>query len=161
MSEYRNFEVDFISCSLELIKQYEDHVMPNVPHQSQYEVTLLINCLLGLLVLPKERHLSKIPDTPLTQTPEWGIQPNHIVNAGKNCEGERRMADTITLRQVVTDMRHSVAHILFKPYGDGQQIKDIELRTDRSKFKAKLSVTEFKSFVQKLAEAVIDRGAGA
>jgi hypothetical protein len=161
MGKYEKFEVDFVTRSREIIDQYDLHVLPNVDANKQYEVTLLINCLLGLLVLPKERHLNKIPNVPLSNLNGWGIKSTHIIKPGKNCDGEQRQADTITLRQVVIDMRHSVAHILFETYGVGALIEDIEFRTDRSRFKAKMPVSEFRVFVQKIAEVVTDRGTGA
>ena len=112
-------------------------------------------------MLPKERRLSKLPNVAVSKLKGWGICEANILGPGKNCEGERRRSETITLKRVVTDLRHSVAHILFKTYGNGTDINEIEFKTDRSKFKAKVTVDEFTTFVKKLAKVVTVRSTGA
>lgn len=52
-----NFQVvecDFIRRTLKVIDQYDEFVMPSIAEDQQFEVSLLINCLTGLLVLPFE-----------------------------------------------------------------------------------------------------------
>ena len=51
--EYRDeFERDFMLRTLDIIKDY----------QGKYDATLVINCLLGLLIVPRETSLyAKIP----------------------------------------------------------------------------------------------------
>lgn len=72
--EYEIFERDFIVRTLKIIRQYEKYV----PVSEQFEVTLLINCLLGLLVLPKERCYVDIPDVPIEELEGWGLRADHI-----------------------------------------------------------------------------------
>ena len=56
--EYREpYAREFILRTLSIIEQYETHV-PSGPEK--YEQTLLLNCLLGLLVLPSETQLKTI-----------------------------------------------------------------------------------------------------
>jgi len=149
------FDVDFIKRSREIIEQYDKYVLPNVAAASQYEVTLLINCLLGLLILPKERKRHKIPDLPIAGLPDWGIRTDYITKPGKDCVGRPRTAEYLTVLELVTDLRHSVAHILFKPLGDGKDITHLEFHTDRSKVKLNVPVTDFRVFVKKLADCVL------
>lgn len=59
--EYENFGRDFIARTLIILNQYETLVMVNIAESEQFEVTLLLNCLLGLLVFPKERFYKNIP----------------------------------------------------------------------------------------------------
>ena len=54
MNYKSKFELDFMSRSREIIEQY----------QGPYDATLLINCMLGLLVVPKETLFSDIPLIP-------------------------------------------------------------------------------------------------
>jgi hypothetical protein len=54
MVDYLRIECEFISRTLELLKQYKKLAMPDLAPKEQYEVTLLINCLLGLLVFPQQ-----------------------------------------------------------------------------------------------------------
>lgn len=67
------FAKSFMGRTLEIVQGY------NGP----YEATLLINCILGLLVLPKEALLDKIPTTSLALSNEWGIQLSCIKILGK------------------------------------------------------------------------------
>jgi hypothetical protein len=57
---YTQIEVDFIERTLELIDQYETY-RADLPPDKQYNHTLLINCLVGLIILPKEKTYSRIP----------------------------------------------------------------------------------------------------
>ncbi len=155
MSEPKVFDVDFIKRSLEIIQQYDKYVMSHVDVASQYEVTLLINCLLGLLILPKERQRHKIPDLPLVDLPDWGILTDHITKPGKDCAGKPRKAECLTVLELVTDLRHSVAHILFRPLGDGKDITRLKFRTDRSKIELNVPVKDLRIFVEKLANCVL------
>ena len=52
--EYVNLEIDFIDRTLKILKQYEDRLAEK-EHNERFEITLLINCLLGLLIVPKEK----------------------------------------------------------------------------------------------------------
>ncbi|HHT9134830.1 MAG TPA: HEPN family nuclease [Candidatus Avalokitesvara rifleensis] len=125
--EYTVFERDFIVRTLKIIDQYEECVMPRVPEPEQFEVTLLINCLLGLLVLPKERCHVNIPDEPINELDKWGLKAEYIINPGIG-----RSKDRLTLRQVVKDMRNSVAHLLIHVTGKEEKITHIEFSTDRT-----------------------------
>ena len=60
MGNYYERDIDFIKRTLDLVHQYED-IRINFPWDKQYNHTLLINCLLGLIVLPREKALSHIP----------------------------------------------------------------------------------------------------
>ncbi|MFW5332204.1 HEPN family nuclease [Hydrogenophaga sp. ZJX-1] len=71
--EYENdFELSFMQRTLDLVKEYND---PN-------EATLLINCLLGLLILPKESLNNSIPSIDFDNLAEWGIQSSSIKALG-------------------------------------------------------------------------------
>lgn len=141
--EYEIFERDFIVRTMEIIRQYETHV----PSDEQFEVTLLINCLLGLLVLPKERCYVDIPDVPIGQIEGWGLRAEHI-KGGKYH----------TLKEIIRGMRNSVAHVRFRAIGDGSEITDLEF-SDRSGFLAVVPVKCLKDFVIKLSQSVKGNGA--
>ena len=128
--EYETVERDFVLRSIKIIEQYEEHVRPRVPTEQYYDVTLLLNCLLGLIVLPFEHSKRKqgnpqFPeifsgdDTPISElSKDWGIGELKIerfkIN-GKNIDGNE-----ITLRKIVAMFRHSMAHSQF---GDGGKIQ--------------------------------------
>ena len=54
MGNYYQLEIDFVRRTLDLIEQYE-HLKDQFPFEQQFNHTLLTNCLLGLIVLPKEK----------------------------------------------------------------------------------------------------------
>ena len=75
MGNYYQLEIDFVRRTLDLIEQYE-HLKDQFPFEQQFNHTLLTNCLLGLIVLPKEKALSYIPKTRIAfvkALDEWGI----------------------------------------------------------------------------------------
>jgi len=75
MGNYYQLEMDFVDRTLKLIDQYDEYRM-RLPFEEQYNHTLLINCLLGLIVLPKEKALRYIPKERIAfvkALKEWGI----------------------------------------------------------------------------------------
>lgn len=65
MGNYRNFEQDFVARTIELIEQYNQLIVDE-PFERQFNYTLILNCLLGLIVMPKERAINTIPNERLT-----------------------------------------------------------------------------------------------
>ncbi len=53
MGNYRNFEQDFVARTVELIEQYNQLIVDE-SFERQFNYTLTLNCLLGLIVMPKE-----------------------------------------------------------------------------------------------------------
>ena len=103
MANYKDLEYEFVERTLALISQYES-IIYNYEFAEQYNHTLLINCLLGIIVMPKERIISFIPNDRLTNTlkEEIGISCS-IINP------------TIrTLRELITELRNSIAHFDLK-----------------------------------------------
>ena len=74
MSYNSDFEQAFIERSLILVQQYK----------GPFDATILLNCLLGLLVVPKESCLAAIPLVPISELEKWGINPNAIKSFGKS-----------------------------------------------------------------------------
>lgn len=103
MGNYKDLEYEFVERTLALIRQYEG-IWPQFDYKEQYNYTLLINCLLGLIVMPKERIVSYIPKENLT--PETknkiGLKSSWINNDIKN------------LKDLIITLRHSIAHFDIK-----------------------------------------------
>ncbi|UII26906.1 hypothetical protein LVD15_00270 [Fulvivirga maritima] len=116
MGNYKRIEFDFINRTLALISQYENN-LHKYPYEEQYNYTLLINCLLGLIVMPKEKVISHIPNGRLTKEllQEMGLEESQI------------NPDIIDLRDLIMKLRHSVAHfdIRVKSYDDCDRIDEI------------------------------------
>jgi len=125
--EYEIIERDFVIRSLLILQQYEQHVKPFTPTDKHFEVTLLLNCLLGLIILPfehlaREQNNNKLPEiceedeTPINKLDsEWGLDNLRIekikINGREYAEAET------TLRIIVAMFRHSMAHGRFKDGG--------------------------------------------
>ena len=132
-----DFARSFMRRTLELVTGYEG------PH----DATLLVNCLLGLLIVPKEELIEKIPSIEFDGIADWGIRPGSIKKFGK-CEfGHEHRPN---LRQLVRRLRNSVAHFRIQPQHVAGQVAGYSFR-DQNGFHAEVSLTEIKDFVSKLA----------
>jgi len=99
MGNYTDIEYEFVERTLALITQYEK-VMYQYPPAEQYNHTLLINCLTGLVVMPKERTINAIPKDRLLSHVKKDMGLCHTwINP-----------DITTLRDFMVNLRHAVAH---------------------------------------------------
>lgn len=103
------FARDFMHRTLTIAQEY---VGP-------FEATLPINCLLGLLVVPKETLIDKIPQSPFERLSDWGILPKSIKRFGKCDYGHEHSPN---LRQLVRRMRNAVAHFRIDPVHKGGEV---------------------------------------
>lgn len=132
------FEKDFMKRTLDLVKNY----------RGEFDATLLLNCLLGLLIVPRETSLQKIPADPIANLTNWGISPASIISFGRR---NRSNEYPDTLRGVVYSLRNSVAHFRIVPVQENRSVKGFRF-SDMSGFKAVIDVSEMRTFVGKLAE---------
>lgn len=137
MSYNSDFERAFIERSLALVKEYKGHL----------DATLLLNCLLGLLVVPKESCLAAIPLVPITEFEKWGINPSAIKARGK-WKGEND--NPTNLRGFVWKLRNAVAHFRFKPVPERGEVTAFNFK-DQSGFEATVPLDELRVFVEQLA----------
>ena len=150
------FDYEYTRRTLELV------------HQSgagPYEVANLINCLLGLLLVPKDSVFAALPDVPVKGLRSWGITRNSIrkfsvARKGNSRNGRKRRstsngrnghADGPTLRQLVEQLRTAVAGGTLKPRIANNRFVGLELR-DGQGFHMVLTTLELKRFVRKLAQ---------
>ncbi|HST62670.1 MAG TPA: HEPN family nuclease, partial [Longimicrobium sp.] len=88
------FERDFMRRTLRIVQDYS----------GASEATLLLNCLVGLLIVPKERFLDRIPLDPLSWLQHWGISPTSIHEAAKITKANPAPE---TLRGIVHSLRNA------------------------------------------------------
>jgi hypothetical protein len=135
--EYQQqFERDFMRRTLSLVK----------PYQGPHDATLLLNCLLGLPIVPKEASIEKIPADPVSDLQKWGISPRAIKSYGN-----RREPKPDTLRGIVWSLRNAVAHFNFEPLHKGRVVTGFSF-SDRSGFAASIDISEMREFVERLAK---------
>lgn len=139
MNESETFERAFVQRTLSILQVYH----------GPYEMTLLQNCLLGLLVVPRETSLRyAIPHEPLSQFERWGIRPDSIHHWGKTRDGHDRPH---TLYQFIRGLRNAVAHFGVSPLAQGDRVVGFHFKGDGG-FEATLSSEEIRSFAKTLAE---------
>ena len=137
MSFKSDFDRAFMKRSLEIVQTY------NGP----YDATILLNCLLGLLIVPKERCLKAIPLDSIDDLAEWGISPSAIQDFGTT---NGKDDDPHTLRGIVWHLRNAVAHFRFEPGPPTGEVKAFYF-SDGSGFKARIDLAEMRAFVERLA----------
>ncbi|MEZ4619249.1 MAG: HEPN family nuclease [Caldilineaceae bacterium] len=157
MTDYKVIELDFIRRTIAILDQYDSHVRGNVSPGEEYEVTLLLNCLLGLLIYPHHLATEKKWGSWLTNDkvkdagPEWGINLDNIKCAGHKIDNKAAKKlqpciacnrkpelpyvtidkDNLTIRQLVRQLRNAVAHPSFRTEPDGNgtdQIHAVEFK---------------------------------
>ena len=83
MSHYKQQEFDFIQRTKSIIEQYE---IFQISDNEKFEITLFLNCLVGLFILPQQHWFDSL-STDLISKKEWGIDKTHISFIKK---GERK-----------------------------------------------------------------------
>lgn len=139
MGNYQNFEIDFINKTLSLISQYEGFVHSQ-KFENQYNYTLLMNCFLGLIVMPKERSVTHLPnDRIISQLKvDMGLVESEI------------STKITTLRQLIIELRHSIAHFDFDivSLNDDFLVDEIVFNDESEQFIARIKATEMLPFLR-------------
>jgi hypothetical protein len=131
MEYEEEFERSFMLRTLKIVQEYA----------GPYDATLLLNCLLGLLIVPRQAMLDRVPNTPLADIQTWGISPSAVQSFGKGRDP--------TLRGLVLSLRNSVAHFRFRPQQRNGTVSGFRFH-DTNGFKARISLKEMREFVEKL-----------
>jgi hypothetical protein len=109
-----------------------------------YEVTQLVNSLLGLLVFPQQEFVDRIPEKTLDQLRQDGWP---IPNVRGNF---RQVSD---LRQLIRYLRNAIAHFNVQFLGDGQgQIRGLRVWNEKRSVKtweAELSVDDIRGIAER------------
>lgn len=145
MSYYLQQEFDFVERTKKILEQY-DKIDFSKNKNEKYEVTLLLNCFVGLLILPKEHWFVNLP-TSLIEEKEWGISPSHI----KIIEG-----DVKSVKEVARHFRNSVAHYRFEVFSNEKgKISSIKfedfLDKNTKTFEAEIPIENIKLFLNKFS----------
>jgi hypothetical protein len=147
--DYQHLVYDFAERTrhnLEVIRQ--QHVEGN----DVFEVTQLINSMLGLLVLPKEHYYQSIPTTPLEQLRKEGW-PEPVLSGNLKAHSD--------LRDLIRLLRNSVAHFNIEFTESGGHIDGVVLsnkRDGKTTWKAALSLTELEDITDRFIDLILSQG---
>ena len=168
MTDYARMEVDFIRRTLEIIDQYKELVHSRVDKDQEYEVTLLMNCLLGLLLYPQQLAHQRSWQEWLNQNVQdnvshWGLSEEMVHSAGY-LNDNRTEIDyyQLTLRNLIRQIRNTAAHARFhvrnSADADGQ-IGEVEFWDEgrTNGFHLIISVANLEIFVRRLAQSALDQ----
>ena len=97
--DYQNLVVDFASRTAINLKSLKD-LRESQPDAEIYEVTQLINSMLGLLVFPKEKYFEQLPLIPFNELESNGWA---IPKLESGCEIKN-------LRELIRFLRNAITH---------------------------------------------------
>lgn len=123
--------MDFIDRTVHIIENYT----------GPYGVTLLINCLLGLIILPKERDYNNISKK--LEFCDLGIR--HEIKSWGTVPAKER-----TAFHVLRCIRNSVAHFQMEMLWEDGEIRALRFH-DQAGFVAEFAIDRLKEFVLCLA----------
>lgn len=148
--DYDSLLQDFARRTALNLKAVESIQRDN-PDAEVFEVTQLVNSLLGLIVFPKERYHNSIPELSLEELVKDGWPAPRV-------QGEwQTPAD---LRSLMKYLRNAVAHfnIEFEAAGGqitGVRIWNVDLESKRKNWEARYTVWELRVLVEKAVEMLI------
>lgn len=137
---YHNVVQDFAQRTRQNLEFVETHARQN-PDATLFEVTQLINSLLGLLVFPQQRFYRSIPEIPLSQLSNEGWPSISTLVGTSSCNN---------LRDLMRYLRNAVAHFQIKFIADEttNQITGLELwniRRNEENWRIQLTIEELRS----------------
>ena len=132
------------------------------------EVTMLVNSMLGLLVLPREKMIAELPDVAEHDLPAWGIKVGSV-----NCFGNQRQKRVFegavsknvdldygpkTLKGVVHSLRNAICHFGVEPIDANGKVVAFKLRDwEKNGFIAELTNESIKDLCEQVAKYLIGR----
>lgn len=135
--KYEQIACDFAKRTLMILESY----------RGEFETTMLVNCCLGLLVVPQEKDIAKIPDTIIPENGElWGLDRASITVNCQSCG--------YSLSNIVRKIRNGICHFNLESIPDDNgEINCLEIR-DRGGFRARLTPAQLRVFVMALVSHV-------
>lgn len=121
---------------------------------SVYEVTQLINSMLGLLVFPQQRYIDRVPKTSLDDLASQGWPVPQLVG------DYPQVSD---LQELVRMLRNAIAHfnLEFHQGVDGEiaglTVWNTQPRTNKVTWKAKLSISDLEAITEKFVQLLLKR----
>jgi HEPN pEK499 p136 len=136
-----DFTMKFMDRTRQIVEAYDESDGP-------YDATLLLNCLVGLLIVPKEKLLNSIPPDPPAKFPDWGL--NFPTAKHRTRRRHRPKPIAPNLRSFVTRLRHSVAHFQVTPKIQNGTVTSFRF-TGKRGFDVEMPIYQIKEFTRRLS----------
>jgi len=147
MSNYLQQEYDFIERTKKILIQYDSF---KEEEKEKYEVTLLLNSFVGLLILPQQYWYDYLPETTLTEK-DWGIDPENVIFMKKQ--------EVKNVKNFSRHLRNSISHYNFFAFSDDDKIishiKFIDSDSSSNTFEAILPVKNIRNFLNILSDFML------
>lgn len=117
-----------------------------------YEVTALVNSMLGLLVFPQQRYVDFIPETPIDELANQGWPIPSVVG---------NFTQVSSLRQLVRQLRNAISHFNVEFFADGSGqiagliVWNVDPRSNRTTWKARLSVSDLDAIAHRFIALIL------
>ena len=112
-----------------------------------YEVTQLVNSMLGLLVFPRERFLDQIPQTSLSDLEADGWPVPKVV-------GDFPQARD--LRELIRYLRNAIAHFNIEFIGEKiQSVRVWNTKDKRTTWKAEIGLKELRAIAERFTDLLL------
>lgn len=117
-----------------------------------YEVTALVNSMLGLLVFPQQRYVDSIPETPIDELANQGWPIPSVVGD---------FSQVPNLRQLVRHLRNAISHFNVEFFADGSGqiagliVWNVDPRSNRTTWRARLSVSDLDAIAHRFIALIL------
>ncbi len=147
--EYQNLIEDFARRTRDNLRQLQALKSSGA---DVYEVTALVNSMLGLLVFPQQRYVDSIPETPIEELSRQGWPIPAVVGS---------FPQVSNLRQLVRHLRNAISHFNVEFFSDGAGqiaglvVWNVDPRSKRTTWKARLSVSDLDAIAHRFIALIL------
>lgn len=147
--EYQNLIEDFARRTRDNLRHL--HAL-KASGADVFEVTALVNSMLGLLVFPQQHYVDSIPETPIEELSRQGWPIPLVVG------NSPQVSD---LRQLVRHLRNAISHFNVEFFSDGSDqiagliVWNVEPRSNRTTWKARLSVSDLDAIAHRFIALIL------
>ena len=149
--EYTNLVRDFAQRTLANLEAIEA-VVVNDANAEVFEVTQLVNSMLGLLVFPQQRFFDSIPATPVDELRRRGWPIPIMMGSPPNAD---------SLRDLMRCLRNGISHCNIEFTSDGKQLTGVRIwnyppRSRIKNWEALLGLSELRQLARKFIMLLLE-----
>jgi len=145
--EYKDFSKNFIERTKDNLRIYS----------GKCEVTNLINCCLGLIIIPKEILVDKLSNDAV-----YEYDLSYCISKTKNCITDDYAPtgdNTFGLKNIVRHIRNGLSHGRIEQKTEGKEIVGLRIfdkHNSNENFSIEFKIEEFKTFALRVADGFLE-----